>query len=54
MNDPSRKLAQLLLLGDMMNSYKLVEDLLFEGFTTLNIYENVIYDLYIRNHLSQS
>ncbi|MCM3443169.1 cobalamin B12-binding domain-containing protein [Metabacillus halosaccharovorans] len=44
MNDLSRKLAQLLLLGDTMNSYKLVEDLLFEGFTTLNIYENVIRD----------
>ncbi|WP_175638194.1 hypothetical protein [Metabacillus schmidteae] len=42
MNDLSKKLAQLLLSGDTVSSYKLVESLLYEGFTSLYIYENVI------------
>lgn len=42
MNDLSKKLAQLLLSGDTVSSYKLVESLLFEGFTSLYIYENVM------------
>lgn len=42
MNVLSKKLAQLLLLGDTENSYKLVKSLLIEGLTSLYIYENII------------
>lgn len=42
MTDLTKKFAQFLLHGDTVNSYKLVEKLLFEGFTSLYIYENVI------------
>ncbi len=58
MNDLSKKLAKLLLLGDTGNSYKLIESLLFEGFTSLYIYVNhkrghVLHRILMRNRCNE-
>lgn len=42
MTDLTKKFAQFLLLGDTVRSFKIIEKLLHEGFTSLYIYENVI------------
>lgn len=44
MTDLTKKFAHFLLLGDTASSYKLVEKLLLDGYSSLYIYEKIIKD----------
>ena len=44
MTDLTKKFAHFLLLGDTASSYKLVEELLLDGYSSLYIYEKIIKD----------
>jgi len=42
LTDLTKTFANLLLHGDTTNAYKLVENLIFEGYTSLYVYENIV------------